>query len=169
MMHDALMFLFPGAKWGDWLLQDDGDGPYIKEWRRAEPLPTAGEIETALVAAVKVVRWQEIKSERDRRKAGGVKVDVENGDKWFHSDDSSRIQQLGLVMFGVAVPPVQWKTMDGSFVSMTQELANQIFQAVASADQAIFAKAEDHRIAMEASADPASYDFSTGWPLIYGE
>lgn len=113
----------------------------------------------------KAAKWEAIKAERDRRKAGGVKV----GEHWFHSDDPSRIQQLGLVMFGTAVPPVPWKTMSGAFVPMTQELANQIFQAVAAADQAAFAVAEQHRAAMLVSADPAAYDFSAGWPAIYGE
>lgn len=113
----------------------------------------------------RALKWLEIKAERDRRKTCGVKV----GEKWFHSDADSRIQQLGLVMFGVSVPPVQWKTMDGSFVTMTQDLAGQIFQAVAASDQAIFAKSEEHRAAMKASADPANYDYSAGWPPIFGE
>ena len=32
-----------------------------------------------------------------------------------------------------------------------------------------FAVAEQHRIAMESSADPAAYDYSAGWPAVYGE
>ena len=111
-------------------------------------------------------KWEKIKAERDRRTAGGVKV----GSKWFHSDDGSRIQQMGLVMMGASIPAnLQWKTMNGSFITMTQTLASQVFQAVAASDQAIFAAAETHRAAMEASADPAAYDYSTGWPKIYGE
>lgn len=43
------------------------------------------------------------------------------------------------------------------------------FDAAAASDQAIFAVAETHRVAMEASADPASYDYSGGWPKVYGE
>jgi len=110
--------------------------------------------------------WHGIKAERDRRKAGGVKV----GAKWFHSDDGSRIQQIGLVMMGASIPAnLQWKTMDGTFITMTQTLASQVFQAAAASDQAIFAVAEQHKTAMEASADPASYDYSGGWPKIYGE
>lgn len=119
-----------------------------------EPKPTASDM------------WIKIKSERDRRKAGGVKV----GDKWFHSDDGSRIQQMGLVMIGASIPAnLQWKTMDGTFITMTQTLASQVFQAVAASDQAIFGVAEAHRVAMEASADPAAYDYLTGWPAIFGE
>ena len=110
--------------------------------------------------------WEKIKAERDRRKAGGVKV----GAKWFHSDDGSRIQQMGLAMMGASLPAgLQWNTMDGSFITMTQTLASQVVQAVAASDHAVFAAAEAHRVAMEASADPASYDYSGGWPKIYGE
>ena len=110
--------------------------------------------------------WARIKAERDRRKAGGVKV----GAKWFHSDDGSRIQQMGLVMMGANIPAnLQWKTMDGSFITMTQALAGNVFAAAAASDQTVFAAAETHRVAMEASADPASYDYSGGWPKIYGE
>lgn len=123
-----------------------------------KPTPTLGQLQAEA--------WVGIKAERDRRKAGGVKVGV----KWFHSDDGSRIQQMGLVMMGASIPAnLQWKTMDGSFITMTQALASQVFQAVAASDQAVFTAAETHRATMEASADPASYDYSTGWPKIYGE
>lgn len=118
------------------------------------------------ILELKVAAWNNIKAERDRRKAGGVKV----GAKWFHSDDGSRIQQMTLVMMGASIPAgLQWKTMDGSFITMTQALATSVFGAVAASDQAIFAVAETHRVAMEASADPASYDYSGGWPKVFGE
>jgi hypothetical protein len=121
-------------------------------------------------AQVKSEKWESIKSERDRRRAGGVKVEVGADNKWFHSDDASRIQQIGLVIMGAGIPAgLQWKTMDGSFIAMNQTVAGAVFSAVAASDQAIFIVAEGHRVAMEASADPASYDYSTGWPKIYGE
>lgn len=119
------------------------------------------------VAQIVGAKWGAIKFERDRRtEQGGYKV----GSKWFHSDQKSRSQQLGLVLLGDSIPanPL-WKTMDGSFVTMTQQLAGQVLAAAAASDQAIFAAAEAHRQAMEASADPAAYDFSTGWPKVFGE
>lgn len=129
---------------------------------RVVVVPKAAPTHTELVAEA----WARIKAERDRRKAGGVKV----GAKWFHSDDGSRIQQMGLVMMGANLPAgLQWKTMDGSFIVMTPALAQQIFTGQAASDQAIFAVAEQHRVAMEASPDPAAYDFSTNWPKIFGE
>ena len=110
--------------------------------------------------------WERIKTERDRRKYLGVKV----GAHWFHSDDPSRIQQLALAMMGNAIPPgLQWKTLTLSpppvFVNMTPALAQGIFTATAASDAAIFAAAEVHRVAMEASATPESYDCSGGWPV----
>jgi hypothetical protein len=109
--------------------------------------------------------WDRIKRERDRRKYLGVKV----GAHWFHSDDASRIQQLALVIMGANIPPgLEWKTLTFTpppvFVTMTQALAQGIFQATATSDAAIFAAAEAHRLAMESSAEPQDYDISSGWP-----
>lgn len=110
--------------------------------------------------------WERIKRERDRRKYLGVKV----GAHWFHSDDASRIQQLALVIMGAKIPPgLKWKTLTFTqppvLVTMTPALAQGIFQATAASDAAIFAAAEAHRLAMEASAEPQDYDISSGWPL----
>jgi hypothetical protein len=116
---------------------------------------------------VKAEQWIKIKAERDRRiQNGGYKV----GKKWFHSDTFSRLQQLGLVNLGDKIPAnTQWKTMDGSYIAMTQALAGQIFVTAAGSDIVVFSVAEAHKTEMEASADPASYNFSTGWPKIYGD
>lgn len=123
------------------------------------PAPTLPEL--------KASKWEAIKAERDRRiQHGGYKV----GEKWFHSDTFSRTQQMGLVMLGANIPAnLQWKTMDGTFVAMTQALAGQVFAAAAASDISIFGAAETHRAAMEASADPAAFDFAGGWPLGFGE
>ena len=103
-------------------------------------------------------------AERDRRKVLGVKV----GAHWYHSDADSRIQQISLFVMGASVPPIPWKTLTTTplpvFVTMTQTIAAGIFQNTAASDAAIFAAAEAHRVAMEASNSPESYDFSAGWP-----
>jgi len=130
----------------------------------------AAQLQAPTAAQIVAVKWDAIKAERDRRKAGGVKVKVGTTNKWFHSDDASRIQQIGLVMMGASIPAnLQWKTMDGTFVAMDQTVAGNVFVAAAASDQVIFGVAETHKAAMEASADPSTYDFSTGWPKIYGE
>ena len=130
------------------------------------PKPTAAQV------------WERIKSERDAIKAGGVKV----GTKWYHTDTESRIQHLGLLEKARAAraaggtdatrlqalgQDIKWKTMDGSFIYLTAKHAEDIFAAVTDLDAAAFAAAETHRVAMEASADPAAYDFSVGWPATF--
>lgn len=123
------------------------------------PLPTLAEIKAA--------KWGAIKAERERRTLSGG---YQAGGKWFHSDLISRGQQLGLNVLNGSVPPgIMWKTMDGSFIEMTWALAQQILMAASQSDWAIHQAAEAHKVAMEASADPANYDFSGGWPLMYGE
>ena len=111
--------------------------------------------------------WPLIKAERDRRIGlGGFKV----GDKWFHSDPKSRSQQQALFLLGSNLPAgLQWKTMDGSFVAMTSQLAQMLLATSMASDIAIFEAAEDHRRAIEASVDPSVYDFTSGWPLMFGE
>lgn len=148
------------------------DNLNVQRERDATPEETA-EIDArkaAAPAARKASGWEAIKTARDRCKNGGVQV----GGFWFHTDNDSRIQQMGLVMLGVNIPAgLQWKTMaknpDGSaiYVAMTRDLANQVFLAVAALDQAAFAKAEEHRIAMEAAPDPSAYNWASGWPVVY--
>lgn len=118
------------------------------------------------IATERVAKVSQIKVERDRRKVNGVLVDT----KWFHSDDASRIQQLGLVMAGANIPTgLQWKTLDGTFVTMTQALALSVYSASIANDIALFAKCEEHIALMEAAAIPANYALSTGWPVTFGE
>lgn len=119
----------------------------------------------ANVATLKAQHWEAIKAERDRRaQAGGYQV----AGKWYHSDTFSRTQQMGLVMIGANIPAgLQWKTMDGSFVTMTQELAWQVFAAAAASDAALFARAEQIKATMD--ADPAAFDLSAhAWPPVFG-
>lgn len=136
-----------------------------------KPAPTIAEIHGA--------KWEAIKAERDRRKAGGFKV----GALWFHSDADSRIQHLGLKdkardllaaggtmtdNLAILGQPVRWKTMDGSFATVTAQLAFDIMAAAGDLDARLFAVAETHRAAMDAASDPAAYDFSAGWPETFG-
>ena len=134
----------------------------VQQW---EVYALPAEEATANQAAARAAKWEAIMAERDRRKALGVKV----GDHWYHSDADSRIQQISLFVMGASVPPIPWKTLTTTpssvFVMMTQTIAAGIFQNTAASDAAIFAAAETHRIAMEASPTPETYDFTGGWPV----
>lgn len=124
----------------------------------------------APIEQLRAAVWDQIKAERDRRATLGVKV----GAHWYHSDQKSRTQQLGLVLLGASIPTgLQWKTLTFTpppvFVTMTPALAQAIVGATAASDTAIFSAAEVHRLAMEASAAPQDYDFSVGWPTSIEE
>jgi len=128
--------------------------------------PTLEEYNATMKSRHQDQKWREIQVERERRRTGGVKV----GTNWFHSDDSSRIQQIGLLLMGANMPNnIMWKTMSGSFVQMTPTLAQQIFQSTGAQDISIFTAAEQHRALMMASANPEAYNYLTGWPLTFGE
>ena len=163
---DAMAYNLPDASMlhacsdEEWELQHQGEMmvkagdvvPYIA------PIPN--------LAQLKAAKWEAIKAERDRRTdQGGYKV----GGQWFHSDQKSRSQQQDNEAMGSALESVNWKTMDGSFVVLTAQLAAAIRQARMTSDRAIFAAAEAHRAALEDCEDPAVYDFSGGWPAMYGE
>ncbi len=136
-------------------------------WEGGDSLPSQATLDAYRFTYTQEVMWELIKSERDRRREfGGYKV----GNDWFHSDDISRIQQLGLVMLGANMPPnIMWKTMGGSFVPMTPSLAQQIFQAAMVSDSTIFQIAEQKKAAMLAMPDPENYNYLSGWPLCFGE
>lgn len=129
-------------------------------------------------AVVKASQWEAIKAKREQFKAGGVKV----GTKWFHTDIESRVQHLGLKdkardllaaggamtdRLQVGGADIQWKTQNGTLIYITAQLAFDIVAAVGVLDALAHLNAELHKVAMEASADPAAYDFSTGWPVVY--
>lgn len=139
-------------------VSDNGDSTYRIDFADGTSrLATDDEINAAKVSTVA----EAIKAERDRRKGLGCTV----GPHRFHSDDPSRIQQLGLVMMGASMPAgIKWKCMDGSFADMTPMLAAQIFQAQAARDMALFAACEQHIAAAKLADDPLAYDYSGGWP-----
>ncbi len=137
---------------------DLGNGAYRIDLSDGTSRPaTAAEIKSAAVLYVA----EQIKAERDRRKGAGCPV----GAHVFHSDDSSRIQQLGLVMMGANLPGgIMWKTADNGYVEMTPTLAQQIFATQATRDTTLFAVAQQHIANATQAADPLAYDYSTGWP-----
>lgn len=105
--------------------------------------------------------WEAIKQKRHTITRGGVYL--KSVDKWFHSDDPSRTQYLTLQVLPNLPSDLMWKTMDNSFVPMTKELISELATTMLIKEQADFANAERHRLAMLQAEDPLSYDYSSGW------
>ena len=103
------------------------------------------------------VRWNKLKQIRDDlTENGGCLVQG----KWFHTDTKSKQQQMALTMMGASIPAgLQWKTMDGTFVEMTQTLATELFAAQVARESTIFNICEAKR------GDDTP--INEGWPERY--
>lgn len=174
--------------------QDMIDGVLVD--KTPEEIAQAEASAEAAAASVKVQRWDEIKAERDRRKAGGFKVVVNGVTYWFHSDAGSKVQHIGnkdtardqLAAGGVMTDalldpetgtPIVWKALTAAgepevWLPLTCQLAFDIVKAGKAAELAHHRSAEQQKAAMETSSNPATYDFmqdaaKTRWPIIFGE
>ena len=85
------------------------------------------------------------------------------GLKWFHNDDSARQQYTFLRTLPKLPEKLIWKTIDNSFVEMTQALLDELSLKLIADEQADFANAERHRAAMLKADNPLDYDYSAGW------
>lgn len=148
----------------------------------------AAEIQAAIDSGMSIELWKTeeevlaetvdsvvtaIKEKRDyRQQNGGVLVAIDaTTSKWFHSNDSSRIQQFSISVNGIEAG-VMWKTMDGTYVEMTQDLAKAIVAATTVLDIATFGHAASMISEVEALTTAEAvlaYDYQSGWPAIYGE
>lgn len=156
---------------------DINDGYYQYAWDGISPLPewTKGLVSCAVIsrslADMKIEMWRKIHDERERRSAtGGFYV----APYWFHSDDRSRGLYLGAIatiqknsLADNYILNPAWKTMGGVKTPMTAGMMWQILSASFANEAALHANAESHKAAMEASQDPLSYDYSTGWPVMF--
>lgn len=109
--------------------------------------------------------WEAIKQKRRTITHGGVYI--KSVKKWFHTDDSSRTQYLALQILPELPSELMWKTMDNSFVKLTKPLITELAMTILQAEQADFANAEKHRLAMLQTENPLEYDYSKGWTAIY--
>lgn len=105
--------------------------------------------------------WERIKARRHEATRAGVFVPSIG--KWFHNDDSARGRYTFLRTLSKLPDKLQWKTMDNSFVTMTQDLLDELSLKMIADEQADFANAERHRAAMLQAEHPLDYDYSDGW------
>lgn len=109
--------------------------------------------------------WSAIKDKRHNNTRGGVYIS--SIDKWFHTDESSRIQYLALITLPSLPDNLQWKTMDNSFITLTKPLLTELTSAMLIKEQQDFMNAEQHKQRMMQADNPLEYDFSDGWSAIY--
>ena len=126
-----------------------------KAWRADK------QADAALKAGQQAEMWERIKARRHQATRSGVFVPSIG--KWFHHDDPARQQYTFLRTLPKLPSPLPWKTMDNSFVEMTQALLDELSLKMIADEQTDFANAERHRAAMLKADHPLDYDYSDGW------
>ena len=114
--------------------------------------------------------WERIKAKRYDNLRHGVYA--KSVGKWFQTDDATRLQYLALALESVTggfKKPINWKTMDNSFLMLTPELLREIMQTMHDDEEADFINAEKHKAAMLKAENPLKYDYSDGWTANFDE
>lgn len=124
-------------------------------------------VDDALVAAKKereqAQAWEGIKALRQTKMTSGVYVP--SVDKHLHTDETSSIQyaQIGTAVSLGMFQPMNWKTMEGDFIEMTEAVFRELQAAMIINTQTVYGRAEYHKYMMLQSENPLDYDYSTGW------
>ncbi len=142
-------------------------------------LPSQEEFAAADLQIRQDAKWQEIKTERDRRYYQGVYLDNPDGatgvSYWFWTDIATRAQYS---MYDIAIriqslPPEQlldeWKTMSGVFTPMTVRQLYRVITAAMTNEKTLFNLAESKKAAMLLLTNPETYDALVDWPVCYSD
>ena len=107
--------------------------------------------------------WENIKALRYQKITGGVFVPSIN--KWVHTDEAASTQYafIGLRIMQGTYTPIVWKAMDNTFIQLTKEVFIELQECMMEQTQTIHAKAEYHKLMMEATENPLEYDYTTNW------
>ncbi len=125
---------------------EQDDAPYVIYTKKSDEQ----------LLAIRISKLKQIRDELTEN--GGCLVQG----KWFHTDVKSKQQQMALKEVGDLMPQgLQWKTMDGSFVTMTPALATELFFAQVTRESTIFAICE--------TKQGDSTPINEGWPERYVE
>ena len=110
--------------------------------------------------------WEAIKAERLKQTTSGVYVP--SVDKVFHTDDVSVIQynNIGNMIALGNYEPIQWKVMDNTWITMTEEVFKDLQIAMVQNTNRIYQVAEVHKAKMMVMDKPEDYDYSEGWNII---
>ena len=111
--------------------------------------------------------WEEIKKKREEILGSGVYV--ESLDKWFHTDSVTQLSYTRAKEYFDIKPnsEVQWKTMDGTFVTLNKEKLNDVVVAIFEKSQEVYKAAEFHKHKIQTSVDLENYDVDAGWVETY--
>ncbi|BAS48424.1 hypothetical protein AANUM_1193 [Aggregatibacter actinomycetemcomitans NUM4039] len=124
---------------------------------------------TALLLEQRKTICAKINQLRDEKTAGGVYV--ESIGKWFDSDDKARANVIELkAAFDVlGDETVPWTTYENDVVMMDHEKMKALFKELKDSKLHNHQVATKHKLALEQSAEPLNYNYSTGWSKTYAD
>lgn len=94
MLPQTLAHLFPGINFQDeCILQDEGAGPYIKAWRRAERQPTDAELKAAEPAALAAEQAEDAKRQESDTARTEAKRAIQHLDTIIAGIDGANLAQ----------------------------------------------------------------------------
>lgn len=143
----------PSVPYGDEYIWDEK----LKQWVECPELSAHKFLEQQEQA------WQQIKQRRYEAITSGVYV--ESVDKWFHTDGVSATTYstiAGMIALD-NYEPLQWKTMDNTWLLLTEPLFKELQTAMSQKTNANYAVAEQHKAAMLEADNPLDYDYSGNW------
>ena len=107
--------------------------------------------------------WERIKERRLRAITSGVYIT--SVDKNFHTDTIS-VTTYSTVAGMIALDnytPIQWKTMDNTWVLLTEALFKELQTSMSNKTAANYMVAEQHKVNMLLLENPLEYDYTTNW------
>lgn len=124
-------------------------------------------LDDSVVADIKIKNqnqmWEVIKDRRSQAITSGVFLS--EIDKWFHTDEvtMATYAHLGnLITLGL-FQNTQWKVMDNTFITLTEDLYKKLQVAIYKQTQYNYEIAEYHKSRMLLMDNPLEYDYSTKW------
>ena len=154
------------TKWEELLPISNPDIPYGDEYEWNEEQNQwiiSPELDAYKLVEEQSTVWENIKQRRYIAVTSGVYV--ESVDKWFHTDEVS-VTTYSTIAGMIALnnyEPVQWKTMDNTWLLLTVELFKELQTAMSVKTNINYAIAEQHKAAMLKATNPLEYDYSEGW------
>lgn len=166
----------------------ESDFPLFSNWVECQDGYAIGDLYDGIafskapvdLSEIRAQKWEEIKAYRDKRLLeGGYPV----GYHWYYSDLIARSQHqanarkadniekangdMNATMTNVNGDPIYIKSMDNGYMPISANTAHAIVEQAEVHEMATYAAALTHKAALYASANPASYDYSSGWPETY--
>ena len=115
------------------------------------------------------IAWKQIEEKRDRLEetSGILVVDAGGKHYWFQSDHRSKTKLMHMLILKADCPSVEWKSLDGTVVSLSHDLLLAYGKASVTHHNKIYKVANIHRQKMLLSDNPLAYNFNDGWPITY--